>query len=51
MLLSNWAARSQNKLTFIKNQKLHNFDNISNDQFKMNKIINKFSLTDDKFAF
>ena len=31
MLLSNWAARSQNKLTFIKNQKLHNFDNISND--------------------
>ena len=50
MLLSNCAVRGKNKLTFIKNRKLHNFD-ISNDQFKMNKIINKFSLTDDKFAF
>ena len=30
MLLSNCAVRGKNKLTFIKNRKLHNFD-ISND--------------------
>ena len=36
------------KINFYKNKELHNFD-ISNDQFKMNKIINKFLLTADKF--
>ena len=30
-------------------KKLHNFNSISNDWFKMNKIINKFLLTGDKF--
>ena len=30
-------------------KKLHNFSSISNDWFKMNKIINKFLLTGDKF--
>ena len=28
---------------------LHKFNDISNDQFKMNKIINTFLLTGDKF--
>ena len=45
MLLSNCAACGKKKSTFIKNKKLHNF----NDQFKMNKIINKLLLTGDKF--
>ena len=43
MLLSNWAICGKKKSAFIKNQE------ISNDQFKMNKIINKFLLTADKF--
>ena len=43
MLLSNCAICGKKKLTFIKNKEL------SNDQFKMNKIINKFLLTGDKF--
>ena len=37
------------KSTFIKNQKFHNFNNIQNYQFKMNKSINKFLLAGDKF--
>ena len=49
MLLSNCTVCGKKMLTFIKNQELHNFNNISNDQFKMNKIINKFLLTGDKF--
>ena len=36
MLLSNCAVYGKKKSTFIKNQEL------SNDKFKMNKIINKF---------
>ena len=43
MLLSNCAVCGKNKSTFIKNQEL------SNDYFKMNKIINNFLLTGDKF--
>ena len=40
MLLSNYAIRGKEKLTFIKNQELHDFSNISNNEFKINKIIN-----------
>ena len=43
MLLLNCAICGKRKLTFIKNQEL------SNDQFRMNKIINKFLLTREKF--
>ena len=43
MLLSNCAVCGKKKSTFIKNKEL------SNDQFKMNKIINKFLFTGDKF--
>ena len=50
MLLSNCAVCGQKKSNFIKNKKLHSFNNISNDQFKINKIINKFLLTGDKFS-
>ena len=46
MLSSNCAACGEKKLTFVKNQKINN---ISNDQFKMNKFIDKFLLTGDKF--
>ena len=49
MLLSNCAICGKKKPTFIKNKELHNF-NISNDQFKMKKIINKFLLTGGKFT-
>ena len=49
MLLSNCAIGGKKKSTFIKNKKLHNFNNFSNDQFKMSKIINKFLLIGDKF--
>ena len=45
MLLSYCALRDKEKSTFIKNKELHNFA----DQLKMNKIINKFLLTGDKF--
>ena len=38
MLLSNCAVCGKKKSTFIKNHK------VSNDQFKMNKIINKFEM-------
>ena len=44
MLLSNCAVCGKKKSTFIKSKELHNFD-----YFKMNKIINKFLLTGDKF--
>ena len=49
MLLSNCAICDKKKSTFIKDQELHSFNNISNDYFKMNKIINKFLLKGDKF--
>ena len=49
MLLSNCAVCGKKKSTFIKSKELHNFDNISNDSFKMNTTINKFLLTGDKF--
>ena len=42
MLLSNCAVCIKKKSTFIKNKVL------SNDQFKINKMINKFLLTGDK---
>ena len=44
MFLSNCAVCSKKKSTFVKNKELHNFD-----KFIMNKIINKFLLTGDKF--
>ena len=44
-LLSNCAICSKKKLAFIQNQELNN---VSTDQFKMNKIINKRLLTGDK---
>ena len=44
MLLSNSALCGKGKIYFIKNKELHNFD-----QFKINKTINKFLLTGDKF--
>ena len=50
MLLSNCTICGNKKSTFIKNKELPNFNNISNNQFKMNKIINKFLLTGDKFV-
>ena len=43
MLLSNCAILGNRKSAFIKNQEL------SNDQFKMTNITNKFLLTGDKF--
>ena len=43
MLLSNCAILGKRKSAFIKNQEL------SNDQFKMTNITNKFLLTGDKF--
>ena len=46
MLLSNGAICAKKKSIFIKNKELNN---VSNDSFKMNKIINKFLLTGDKF--
>ena len=49
MFLSNCDICGQKNSTFIKVRERHNFYNISNDQFKMNKIINKFLLTGDKF--
>ena len=49
MLLSNCAVCGKKKWTFINNEELHNFNNIWNDQFKINKIFNKFLLTGDKF--
>ena len=48
MVLSNCGICVK-KLAFIKNQELNNFNNISDDQFKMNKIIDKCLLTGDKF--
>ena len=43
MFLSNCAVSGRTKYIFIKNKEF------SNDQFKMNKIINEFFLTEDKF--
>ena len=45
MFLSNWAVCGKKKWTFIKSKELNNF----NDWFKMDKIINKFLLTHNKF--
>ena len=44
MLFSNCAFCGKKKSSFIKNKELNNYD-----QFKMNKIINKFSLMGNKF--
>ena len=49
MLLLNCDNCDEKKQTFIKNKELQNFKNISNDYFKMNKILNKLLLTGDKF--
>ena len=49
MLLLNCDNCDKKKSTFIKDKELQNFKNISNDYFKMNKILNKFLLTGDKF--
>ena len=46
MLLSNCVAYGKKKPTSIKNKE---FSHISNDWVKMNKIINTFLLTGDKF--
>ena len=48
MLLSNCTVCSMKKSTFIKNKEIRNFNNISNEQFKINKTINKFLLNGDK---
>ena len=47
MLLSNCAVCGKKKLMFIKNKKLHY--TIVLIKYKMNKIVNKFLLTADKF--
>ena len=47
MVLSNYDM-SRKKLTFIKNKELHTFNNIWNDLLKMNEIINKLSLSEEK---
>ena len=49
MVLSNYAVCGKKKSALIKNQELHNFSNIWNDQLIMNKIINNFLLTGGKF--
>ena len=42
MLLLNCDNCDKKKSTFIKDKELQNFKNISNDYFKMNKIMSKF---------
>ena len=49
MILLNCGICGKKKPTVVKSKELHNFDNILNDYFKMNKIINKFLSTRDKF--
>ena len=51
ILLSNYAfcGIKKKKKIFTKNKQLHNFDNIWNNYFKINKIINKFIFTGDKY--
>ena len=49
IFLSNWVVCGRKKSTLIKNKELNNFNNIWNDKFKMNKIINKFLLARDIF--
>ena len=39
ILLTNCVVCGKKKSTLIKNKKLHNFNKISNDLFKINKII------------
>ena len=43
------CSLKRKKNNVIKIQDFSNFNNILNDRFKMNKIINKFLLTGDKF--
>ena len=43
------AVCGKKKSTFIKNKEPHNFNNIWNDQFKMNRFTDKFLLTWDKY--
>ena len=49
ILVSNCAVYGKKRSTFIKNKKIHNFNNIWNYYFKMIKIINSFLLTGDKY--
>ena len=49
MVLSNYGISCKKMSAFIKNEELLNFNNIWNNQFKMNKLINKFLLAGDKF--
>ena len=49
MLFPSCVVCGKKKLIFIKNYKLQNFNNIWNDYFEVNKIINKFLMTGDKF--
>ena len=49
MHLPTCAVCDKKKSTFMKNRELHSFNDISNDQFTMNKVFNKFLLTVDKF--
>ena len=43
------ASKKKKKKIFTNNKQLHNFDNIWNNYFKINKIINKFIFTGDKY--
>ena len=47
VLLSSCSVCGKKKLTFIKNKELHYIFALM--EYKMNKIINKFLLTGDKF--
>ena len=47
ILLSSCSVCGKKKLTFIKNKELHYIFALM--EYKMNKIINKFLLTGDKF--
>ena len=49
LFLSNCAICGKKKSTFFKNKEFHNFNNISDDSFKMNKTINRFLWTGDRF--
>ena len=50
MFSLNCAIFGKKTSTFIKNKELHNFSSISNDNFKINKIINRLLLIADKFT-
>ena len=50
MLLSNYAVCVNKILTFINIQELQKFDNIWNNWFKIEKIINKVLMTGNKLC-